>query len=280
MKKIKRRVKFTRKKKQKKSFWSKFYFSLIGLAIFSVVAVAGLIYYSSQFTFKPVTTAGIAGVSEEELNKTLADEFTLSYNLLGRQIVIPDFLTSQSQKLNSVLAEFPELEKIDIKKDYLGKRLSFEVKPKQPVAIWEEDYTNPKKCYSVDRNASYIKSCEEVSERPNLIITEKKAVAGNNQEFKKNVLEGAQNILKQVVKSGLSGNSFSLLAEDKLSFNLDSGCKIYFNIQDNLDWQIQKLETILSQGEYANNLNNFKYIELRFGNRADLCRKGLKCALD
>ena len=280
MRKIKRRTKFSKRRIKKATFWSKFYFSLLGLAILSVIAAAGLTYYSSQFTFAPVKTAGIAGISEEELNKALADKFTFSYKVFGNEIAIPNFLTSQSQKLNSVLAEFPELESVDIKKDFFGKSLSFEVRAKQPVAIWEEDYINPKKCYSIDKNASPIRNCEDISERPNLTITEEKETIKDNQSFKKSVLEGAQNILKQVAKHGLSGNSFSLLAEDKLSFNLDSGCKIYFNIQDNLDWQIQKLETILNKSEYANNLNNFKYIELRFGNRADLCKKGLKCALD
>jgi len=279
MRKNKRRTKSIKKRK-KKNFLSKFYFSLLGLVIFLGTAAAGLVYYSSKFTIKPVQVSGSVDISEDKLNKALLDKINYSYNFLGHQIVIPIFGAYQAKNIESVLAEFPELESLNIQKDYIGKTLIFEAKTKEPIAVWREDYKNPSICYLVDNKASFVKNCEDMAANPALIIIEQNEIIKNNQTLKKNILEGAQKTLKQIAKYNLSGNTFTLLAADKTSFNLENGCKIYFNLQDNLDWQIQKLATILSKKEYANNLANYKYIELRFGNRADLCQKGSKCALD
>lgn len=265
MRKIKRKLKTSKRRRKKANFLSRFYFSLIGAFVFLGIFIFGIIY-SSQFTIRDIKTGGLSAVSNEQLTQTIKDKLTLSYNLFGKQITIENFLIPQSKKLNSVLMEFPEIESVDVKKDYLNKSITFEVKKKQPVAIWKEIFVNS--CYFVDKNGIFIKNCANDLSSGLLVIREEKNICKNDAEFKKNAVIAAAAILKQTTKYNISANVFSLLAKDKLSLNVGNGCQIYFNILDDLDWQLEKMAIVLKQSKYYSNLNTLQYIDLRFGNQA------------
>jgi len=51
------------------------------------------------------------------------------------------------------------------------------------------------------------------------------------------------------------------------------GCDFIFSLGDNFDWQIEKMQTILNQKKYLDNLEGFQYIELRWGNQAVVKKK-------
>jgi cell division septal protein FtsQ len=267
MRKIKRRVKTFRRKRKKSGFLSKFYFSILGGVIFLLVLAGSFVYLSSQFTVKDIKAAGLTGVSNDDLEKTIKDKLTFSFNFFGKQYTIENFLMPASQKLNSVLAAYPEIESINVERDYLQKSISFVVKEKQPSAIWEESFKNDS-CFLIDKNGSFIKKCDENNIKGLLKINEKADVSSGNEIVRKNFLAATESILAASQKYALSGSNFSLLAGDKLAFDLSGGCCIYFNINDDLDWQLQKLGVVLKQSKYSNNLSRFEYIDLRFGNQA------------
>ncbi|MFA5087174.1 MAG: hypothetical protein WC470_02645 [Candidatus Paceibacterota bacterium] len=265
MRKIKRKLKTSKRKRKKANFLSRFYFSLIGAFLFLGIFAFGIIY-SSQFTIKDIKAGGLSAVSNEQLTQAIKDKLTLSYNLFGKQITMENFLVPQSKKMNSVLMEFPEIESVDIKKDYINKSITFEVKKKQPVAAWKEIFTGS--CYLVDKNGGFIKSCANDLPSGLFVVQEEKDICKNDAEFKKNAVVAGAAILKQTAKYNIPANVFSLLSKDKLSLNLGNGCQIYFNILDDLDWQLEKMAIVLKQSRYYSNLNTLQYIDLRFGNQA------------
>ena len=265
MKRIKRKTKIIKRRRKKANFVSRFYFSIIGGVLFLAVLGFGLVY-SSQFTIQDVKTSGLTTVSKEQLTETIKNKLTFSYNIFGKQITIENFLIPQSQKMNSILMDFPEIESIDIKKDFVNKSITFDVKEKQAMAIWQEAFSN--KCYLVDKVGGFIRECNNDLPKELLVVREEKSICLKDQDFKKNIIIATQAIAKQTSKYNLLANSFSLLSKDKLSLNVNDSCQIFFDITNDLDWQMEKMGVVLKQAKYFNSLNTLKYIDLRFGNQA------------
>lgn len=279
MRKIKRKIKNTRRKRKKTSFLSKFYFSLIGGFLFLGILGYGFFYFSSQFTIGDVQSASLSDSSEEKLAEVIKEKLTWSFSLFGQEYSFRNFLIPQDKKMALILSEFPEIESIDIKRDYFQKNILFEVKEKQPIAIWQEAYKE-NNCYFVDKNGTFIKNCDCVSADGLILIKEENNIFEDNLELKKNILTQAKNLIKKIVELKISFNNLSLFAKDKISFNLNGGCQIFFDPTEDLDWQAEKLATVLEKSQYFDNLDNLRYIELRYGNTAALCQKGQKCALE
>jgi len=277
MRKTKRKIKNIRRRRKKQTFLSKFYFSLIGGFLFLGILGYGFFYFSSQFTIGDVKSASLSDSSEEKLVEIIKQKLTWSFSLFGREYSFNNFLISQNKKLSLILSEFPEIESIDIKRDYLQKNILFEVKEKQPIAIWQEKY-NGSNCYFVDKNGTFIKNCDCFSANGLVLIKEENNICNQDLEFKKNILAQTKNLIKKIVELKLSFDNLSLFAKDKISFNLSNGCQIFFDPSGDLDWQVEKLVTVLGKSQYFDNLDNLKYIELRYGNTAALCQKGQKCA--
>ncbi len=265
MKKIKKKTKILRRHKKKKNFFSKFYFSLIGVGVLMGVLALGLIY-TSRFTIKDIKTSGLSGISDEQFSEVIKEKLTFSYNLFGQQFTIENFLIPQSQKLNSVLLEFPEIESIDIKKDYLNKIITFEIKEKQIFAVWQEEYSH--KCFFVDKNGGFIKNCDNTSLAVFPVVKEESDICENNQDFRGKAVTSIQEIQKQMARHNILAKNYSLLSKNKFSLNLTNGCQLFFDITNDLNWQLEKMEAILKQDKYSSNLDKLQYIDLRFGNQA------------
>jgi cell division septal protein FtsQ len=263
-----KKSKILRRRRKKQGFLSKFYFPLIGGVLFTGMAVFGLFYMSSQFDIKDVKVGGISSVSEEKLTQSLKEKLTLSYTFFGKEITIDNFFLPSSKKLSSVLSDFPQIESIDIKRDFEKKAIYFEVKEKQPVVVWKQAFSESNKCFLVDNNGTFIKNCDSENIAGLIGVDEEADICQENEQIRKNVVIGAEKIFKQTPKLGLSAIGFSLLSNDKLALDLNQGCKVFFNVNDDLDWELKKLEAVLKQDKYFGNLNNLQYIDVRFGNQA------------
>ena len=74
------------------------------------------------------------------------------------------------------------------------------------------------------------------------------------------------------IKGELAKNSINVLFfdvyKDKTLVRSNLNCDIIFNIEGDLDWQIEKLGIVLKNDKYSKDLNKLEYIDLRFGNQA------------
>lgn len=261
-----KKSKTLRKRRKGSGFFSKFYFPIIGGFLFTGVAIFGLFYASFQLNITDVKVGGMSNVPKDELLRAIKDKLTLSYTLFGKEITIDNFFLPSSKKMSSMLDDFPQIESVDIKRDYKDKSISFEIKEKKPTVVWKEIFSND--CFLADDKGTYIKNCGNEDISGLMEIDEESDICKNDNDCRKNVIVGAEKIIKQTAKSGLSSAKFSLMGSDKLSLDLSSGCKIFFNVNDDLDWELKKLEAVLKQDRYSGSLAKFEYIDVRFGNQA------------
>jgi len=61
---------------------------------------------------------------------------------------------------------------------------------------------------------------------------------------------------------------FVYAADDKLVAETSEKWQIYFNLQDDINWQMTKLKAVLAEKIPENQRKNLEYIEVRFGNFA------------
>lgn len=110
----------------------------------------------------------------------------------------------------------------------------------------------------------------QCSDQDNLAIIEQKEEI--EKLDKKEAISSVLSLKKEFEHYGLEAESFSLFI-DKLVVEDLRGCDFIFSLGDNFDWQIEKMQTILNQKKYLDNLEGFQYIELRWGNQAVVKKK-------
>lgn len=260
--KKRRRIK---KRKAKKNFLKKFFFGLALIVFSFVLSAVALYYFSPDMRIKGLEIVGGKTVSQDDIKEAAQDLFVYSFNFLGREIVINNIFVSLDGKSSKLMERFPEIESISIKKDYVKGLVYLEILEKEPVATWCDNDN----CSLVDRKGSFIKSCSK-EENNDLILIEEAEKAGDLK--KEEVIGSALSLREKMKKYGLEAKIFSLFS-DKFVLEDVRGCDFIFNLNDDFDWQIEKLQVVLDQDEYLSNLSAFQHIDLRFGNQAVVKKK-------
>ncbi|MFZ2390525.1 MAG: FtsQ-type POTRA domain-containing protein [Minisyncoccales bacterium] len=276
---MKRRIKAKRRtmKRRKKSIFTNFYFSFSIFASIIVLSAAGFLLFSPRFQVSELNISGNNNILTEDLKKAAGEKFKTSFSLLGFDISTESIFLSMGNGVNDLMESFPEIEKITVKKDF-PNGVSLQIVEKTPYAVWTDSFDDAKK-YLIDKNGSYIKNFEDREEYASLIKINQKEEIENID--KKNVLENLSKIKEGLTKYSININNFDIY-KTKTIIQTVLSCEIIFYIGEDrgyadLDWQIEKLGIVLNDGKYAGDLNSLKYIDLRFGNKTNICKIGSEC---
>ncbi len=258
---MKRRIKTRRRitKRRKKSIFTNFYFSFFVFASIIVLSTVGFLLFSPRFQVSQLNITGNNNILTEDLERVAEQKLKTSFSLLGMDISTESIFLSMGGGVNSLMESFPEIEKVTIKKDF-PNGISLQIVEKTPYAVWIDE-----KSYLVDKNGSYIKDFEDREEYSSLIRVNEKEKIDNLT--KKDILERLSKIELELKNNSINISEFDVYQE-KIVTKSNLFCKIFFNINDDLDWQIEKLIIVLGNSKYSNNLDSFEYIDLRFGNQA------------
>jgi len=244
---------------------NKLFFGL-ALIVFSFVLGAFVLYrLSPDMMIKGVEIVGGKTVSNDDIKKVAQELFVSSFNFLGREVSVNNIFVSLEGKSSKLLEQFPEIESIGIKKDYVKGLVYLEILEKEPAAVWYENGS----CSLIDGKGSFIRSCSGGESSDLVLIEEKEKGSDLN---KGEVISAALSLREEMNGYGLEAKNFSLFP-DKFVLEDMKGCDFIFSLGDDFDWQIEKMEAVLDQGGYLNNLENFQHIELRWGNQAVVKKK-------
>lgn len=250
-------------RRRKKNIFTNFYFSFSVFASIIVLSTLGFFLFSPKFQISTLSVSGNKDISTEELEKVAGEKMKTSFSLLGFDFSTASIFLAGNSAINNLMETFPEIEKVNIKKNF-PNGVSLEIVEKTPVAVWI-DVFNGSKSYLVDKNGSFIKDYKEGEDYSFLEKV--------NQEEKINKIDKKKTLglLSQIEKS-LKDNSvivsFFDVYNEKVSVRSNVSCQIIFNINEDLDWQIEKLGIVLKNSKYSPDLNKLQYVDLRFGNQA------------
>lgn len=250
-----RRKRSKKRSRKKNNIFKKIFFGFCGFLFLLIVIFSAIYQMSPNFKIKGLEVIGSETLPNEEVKKAAQDLFVSSFNILGQKVVVDNIFLSFNGKTNELMKEFPEIENISIKKDFSKGMIYLEIKEKEPAVIW----CNNEKCSLLDKNASFIRDCDR--EGDYILIQEKEEKEFNRQE----IINSVSLLDKKLKDYGLNVEEYDLYSEKLI---VVSSCDFIFNFDDSFDWQVEKMEIVLKQDKYLNNLNNFQYIDLRFGNQA------------
>lgn len=261
-----RRIKGKKRKvsrRRKKSIFTNFYFSFSVFASIIVLSAAGFFLFSPRFQIQELSVSGNKDISAEELKKMAEQDMKTSFSFMGFDISTASIFLSGTKGVDNLMEAFPEIERISVKKNF-PNGISLEVVEKVPFAVWTDAFDGSK-CYLVDSKGSFIKNYNDEEEYSSLVrVVQKEKIKDLD---KKTALERISLIKKELGGNSINVSSFDVY-EEKVSVKSNVGCLIIFNINEDLEWQIEKLGIVLKNSKYSSDLNKLEYIDLRFGNQA------------
>ena len=240
-----------------KTFWK--------ISVFFIVSIL-LFYFTFDSSFFKIQKITIKDLSRNnpQLNKEINN--LVRKNEEARILLLPSsniFLFRSQKTEENILNKIPLIGEVDISKK-LPHSIIINYKERQEVALWHQinDLIN---YYEMDDNGIIFQKSNTTSSNKIIIegnetfkklgqkILDKKYLT-SILDTKKDVEEITKHKVKKVV----------LNSPTYLSMIMDKGWKIYFNLQNNIDWQIEELRSVLENKIPPDRIGKLKYIDLRF----------------
>lgn len=254
--KKKYRIKKSRSLLKNRIFW----YGILLFVFFTLITY--LFIFSPVFQVKEVVVVGNESVESEQILQKMTFGNILFFETKNI------FLIDSKKTADDILAEFPIVNKVNIKR-WINK-VSIVISEKNEVAIWCGNV-----CFSVDSNGKIF---EENSEPHSITIytpNRVEALIGdtvvntNAISFIEEFQERAENLI--IFKdNNLTIPEFYIDSENTVRARTLEGWNIYLNMQKDIEWQITKIETVFLEELSQEKRENLKYIDVRFGDQVYL----------
>ncbi|MDD5145190.1 MAG: FtsQ-type POTRA domain-containing protein [Candidatus Pacebacteria bacterium] len=235
----------------KKSFW---------FGVLIVLFLAGaiyLIFFTPYFKLKKIEIGG----NQKILTKDIAAKVDGLFH-------IEDYIFSvRPEKVRQeILRSFPQAANVKTEFKALDSVFIF-VEERKPAAVFCQN----EECFLVDEEGIIF---EKILQEDSGILS-----VINNYFIKKEAILGEEmlsgedisKILKfneSLVKIEISVSEFRIISKEKIEIATKEGWDIFVNFQNDIDWQMVKLEAVLAEKIPSEKRSGLEYIELRFGNLA------------
>ena len=281
------------KAKKKKSIFKNrlFWLGVLVLLIFS--GGFYLICFHSFFQIKVIEISGIEEANASSLDSAVASSnekatvesledlvrTKISQQILffsSRSIFLADFAEIEKE----ILKDFPQVSETEIKRK-LPHTLLLQVEERKPAAV----FCQADKMFFVDKEGIIFEPLDPDTVRQDFVRFKKETEGELN--LGKRILEKEQlskileveaklknqpRILTEEERSSSSTLADTLgieeilvVSEVRFDVRTSEGFKIYFNFNENLDWQLTKLIAVLEKEIPPERRKDLEYIDVRFG---------------
>ncbi len=247
--------------KKRKPILKNRFFWLAVLFLAGLGGIFYLVFFHSFFQIKTIEISGTATKNLEDLVKSKS----------SRQILFSPsrsiFLANLSEINREILEKFPYISKVNLKRKF-PDTLILDVKEREAAAVFAQ--TN--EYFLVDRDGIAFDFFDDEAKDKNLIKFKKadyKEITLRNEIITGEQLSGileAESKLENELK--LLSEEIMVVSGVRFDITTSEGFKIYFNFQEDLDWQITKLTAVLEEEFPPGKRGNLEYIDVRFGDFA------------
>ena len=263
MRKRIRRIRRPYRIKRKKSIFKNRFLKPSILILFILTTLFYVVCFLNFFQIKQIKISGNQKVVKENLETTVQ-------NLIEKKILFfPSksiFLINSDKVKKQILITFPLISSIDFQKE-LPNSLILEIEERKPIAVFVQD----DKSFFIDKQGVIF---EEISETESKRLKLKNLILNESSSLGDQVIDATKisqifDIESDLRNSlGIRTNEVIIVSEQRFNFTTVDGWDIYFNPQNNIDWQMVKLKEVLEQEIPNENRGLLEYIELRFDNFA------------
>jgi len=234
---------------------------LFWLGILTLVFIGTILYFlifSSFFQIKEIEIYGNEKVPAEELQKEIGLLILKKFWKISSRSI---FLASLNKIKENLFEKFPQIANLNLKRKF-PNFLILEIEERKPEAVWCSNSF----CFFIDEEGIIF---EEISEIPlNYLkikeLREKKLELGE-KVLEKEILDSIKTIetkFKENLKIDIE--EFIIASEERLNVKTFEGWEIYFNLKEDINWQITKLGLVLEKEIPLEKRGNLEYIDLRF----------------
>jgi cell division septal protein FtsQ len=261
-------------KKKKSIIKNRFFWLLLLILIISIFALYFLLF-SQFFKIEEILVSGNEKVSKEEIMGLIEKEVKRKKMFLPQDNI---FLINFDLIKEDILRSFPQVAHVITVRDF-PRKLRFTIQEREGVALFckdyevlEEEQLTSQKCFLLDKDGIIF---EEVSGdnilMPKIILQQtqdddNELVLGEsvmNSELLLKILD----IFSGAESLDLSTKEISIISDERINFKMSDDWEIYFNPEEDINWQLTKLEAVL-ENIPQDRREDLEYIELRFGNLA------------
>ncbi len=229
-----------------------------------LIVVGGLIYfflYSPLFWIERVEVSGLEKVKSENINRFIDDyRFGRDYYVFNRN----NFWLFNKNKLKTIIFEHYYFEEFTIKKK-LPNIILITLKEKESAINWLANNL----CYHLDLTGLAIEYCEENNGYLTINDLQNQEIKIGESAIENKELQYIVGLYSQTKK--ITERKLDLIQIEKTENVLDlitkQGILLRFNSTLAVSEQVARLDTLLNQEEIKNNLEQMKYIDLRFGEK-------------
>lgn len=237
-----------------------FWFSMLALIILG--AIFYFFIFSSFFQIEKIIISGNDKVSKDQI------EYTIEKNLGKKVLFFPTrsiFLVSLNKIKKDVLNNFPQIAILDIDRGF-PDTLNVIIVERLAVA----NFCKSDNCFLLDKEGIIFEETQLDTELVK-IIREKEndsSIVLGRQVIAKEYLGKILRIQRNISEEFEFGTKEFIILNERLNVKTDGDWEIYFDPQEDLNWQLTKLTFVLKEKILPENRKDLEYIELRFGDLA------------
>jgi len=245
--------------RKKTPFFKKRFFWIFILVLIFFFGSAYLVSFAPFFNIKEIQISGNRKVSADDIKQLVNEKIVRNFGKFSSKSI---FLSNLKEAKASILNKFPQIEEISLKRKFPG---SIVVEAKERIAV--ANFCPDSECFLIDKNGVVFEKIDIIfSEFPKI-----KNVEGRNIfSLGEKVID--ENILKSIldIKNGLTEKSkiiieeFNMLSLQRLNVKTKENWEIYFNLNEDLKWQTDKLILVLENEIPSEKRRDLEYIDLRF----------------
>jgi len=238
------------KKKRHFNFFKKKYFWFTLLIVFLFSGLIYLFVFSSVFKIKKIEVSGYESASVREIiSRSAKNIFFAHFNNIREEAMF----------------QYPKIKQVNLKRKF-PDRIIAEIEERKPVAVF---YYKPinlmvsldiDEYFLIDDQGIVYEKVAETFDLPiielNMIITKFNL---GQEAIKKDILD---KILK--INNNVDVSKLILVSDKRLNVETKEGWEIYFNLENDLDWQLERLNILLEKKIPSDKTRNLQYIDLRF----------------
>ncbi|MCK4453815.1 FtsQ-type POTRA domain-containing protein [Candidatus Parcubacteria bacterium] len=246
--KVKKFRKLHRIKRKKSLLKNKFFwFGVLILAI--VVSLSYFLFFHSFFQIKNIEIFGNEKLKTEQIESLIEKDKNI-------------FLFNIDKNKKKILENFPEITELLLEKDF-PRSIKIQIEERKPVAIFCQN----EKYFFIDKKGIVYEKAEA-----NSMLKIKNLTLNKELELRLGDEILTENQLNQIIyiETKLKENLeiqielAEIVSDQRLNIKTSEGWEIYFNIQEDIDWQLIELGLILKQKISPEKRGEIKYIDLRF----------------
>ncbi len=252
--------------KKKKSILKTKWFWIVLLFAAAAIGILYTLFISPVFQIEKVQVQETNPVLQTALRQAI--EQSAQKNIL---------LFSAQKIQNQIEQQFPEIESISVQKHFFHTIVAT-VKNRQEVGVWCKTQDI---CFAID--AKGIAFLQQKPQNDFIVwdFTQSFTVGLGETAIAQNLLRSLLGFKQKVETLSVFRDtnttfiSVSLISDSQVQYKTSEGWQVFIDPAGNLDWQITKLEMVLSQKIPANKRKMLDYVDLRYGDQAYIKYQGM-----